>query len=502
MSASASKKKRKELLQQGASAQDLVKKESKKKRNRVLRNGLIVFAILLVTAGIIFALVQTTQAERYKPKYDVTAAAATIGEQKVTVPIFNYFYNNTASTYVNLYMQYGLIEANKPLSEQQADEDHTWEEYFIETTKSYIKQVYNGYTAALKDGYTLTEDDKSSIQSSIESMKMEAENYGYSNTDRYLALTCGLGCTLENYEEYLTVNQIYTSYAKKMEETFKPTDEEIAAEYAANSQDYDTVDFSYTKIKAEAEETEDEDAEPTYTDEALSEARAKAEEARNEFPDSATTLSGTMYTAKNNLLENAATWLFDAARKEGDIAVFGSEDKTEFQVVRFNSRDDNDYYRSTAYVISITKDTGEVEEGQKTAEEKFNGIKNGLTAEMTDSEFVSLASEYGITTNNYGTNRNAYIKDVTDFLYADGRAAGDTETFENDTTYYIVRYTGKEETKYQYALVESSLEQSKEEAWNESIQNSYEAVYDEALLLNANTDLTYYQNSSSTDEAS
>ena len=283
---------------------------------------------------------------------------------------------------------------------------------------------------------------------------------------------------------------------------YLPSDEEISAEYASNSQDYYTVDFSYIKIKAEAEETEDEDAEPTYTDEALSEARAKAEEARNEFPDSATTLSGTMYTAKNNLLENAATWLFDAARKEGDIAVFGSEDKTEFQVVRFNSRDDNDYYRSTAYVISITKDTGEVEEGQKTAEEKFNGIKNGLTAEMTDSEFVSLASEYGITTNNYGTNRNAYIKDVTDFLYADGRAAGDTETFENDTTYYIVRYTGKEETKYQYALVESSLEQSKEEAWNESIQNSYEAVYDEALLLNANTDLTYYQNSSSTDEAS
>ena len=498
MSASASKKKRKELDQQGTSTKQLVEQEAKKKKKRLIGNLLIVFAVLLVTAGIIFALVQTTQAERYKPKYDVTVPVATVGEQKVSVPIFNYFYNNIASNYANLYLQYGLIEANKPLSEQQADEEHTWEQYFIESAKSYIREVYNGYSAALEDGYTLTEEDKTAIQTGLDNIKSEAETYGYSNTDRYLALTCGLGCTLENYEEYLTVNQIYSSYEAQMEETFKATDEEIAAEYEKNAQDYDIVDFSFVKFKAQAEQTDDENAAETYSDEELSSVRAQAEEARNNFPDTASTLNGTITTAQNNLLENAADWLFAAGRKEGEIAVFGTEDKTEFQVVRFNSRDDNDYYRTTAYVLSITKDSGEVEEGQKTAEEKFNAIKDGVTAEMTDSEFASLASENGVTASNYGINRTSYNKDIIDFLYAEDRKAGDTETFETDTTYYIARYTGKEEQKYQYELLQSAVEQEKEETWHNNIVNAHEATFDDTMLKNANTDLTFYQNTTST----
>jgi hypothetical protein len=136
MSASASKKKRKELDQQGLTAKQLAEQKAKQGKKKVWKNVLIVAAVVIVIAGIILGLAQLVRSQRSG------AVVATVGDHEITVPVFNYFYNTTASQYGNLYQQMGMLEGGVPLS-QQTMGDGTFEDFFIENTKTSIQQVYN-----------------------------------------------------------------------------------------------------------------------------------------------------------------------------------------------------------------------------------------------------------------------------------------------------------------------------------------------------------------------
>jgi hypothetical protein len=176
----------------------------------------------------------------------------------------------------------------------------------------------------MKAGYQLTDEDKANVQNTVDSMKTEASMYGYSDPDDYMALRFGSYCDMDNFEDYLTVCQYYNSYAEHMNDSFAPSDEEISAEYAANPQNYDTVKFQYAKFSAEAEETDEEDtsATPTYTQDAKNIAKADAAKAASEFPEDAVDGSGSYTTVNGQIPEEAADWLFDDGRKDGDIETF------------------------------------------------------------------------------------------------------------------------------------------------------------------------------------
>ena len=93
MSASASKKKRKELEEQGLSAKDLAAQKEREKKNKTLRNILIVALAILVCAAAVFAVISLVN----RPSYDTKATVATVGSKKISVPVYDYFYNNTVS---------------------------------------------------------------------------------------------------------------------------------------------------------------------------------------------------------------------------------------------------------------------------------------------------------------------------------------------------------------------------------------------------------------------
>ena len=76
MSASASKKRRKELELQGLSTKDIAAKEEKEQRSKLLRNGLIVALVVAVCVAAVFAVISLVN----RPSYDTKAAAATVGD--------------------------------------------------------------------------------------------------------------------------------------------------------------------------------------------------------------------------------------------------------------------------------------------------------------------------------------------------------------------------------------------------------------------------------------
>jgi len=506
MSASASKKKRKELDQQGLSKQQLAQKTKQETKKKTLRNVLIILAALIVVAAIIFGTIKLTEANRYAADYDVKAAAATVGEHQITVPMFNYFYNSTASNYAQMYVAYGMIQANTPLSEQSFSETQTWEDFFIETTKTNIQQVYNIYDEAMKDGYTLTTEDQAAIDMAVNNMKAEAKAAGMANVDYYLAQRCGLGCNLENFKEYLNVTQIYSSYTTQKQESFAPTAEEVAEAYAADKASYDTVAFRYTRINAESqevaseeetteEETTDADApaETEYTAEAKEKAKADAEAAKATVAAEGTALTGNKNTVVSYLNEDATSWLFDESRKEGDVEVFADAEDTVYYVVSFTSRDDNDYNRSTAYVVNIPKqDT----EGQPTAAETLAVLDKAKEDKLSDEDFEKVLTDNGFSVSVTPIARNYSNEDIRNFVYDESRQSGDMATFEDDTYYYVVRFAAKEEQTYQYTLVSSDLQNDKANEWFTQVSETNAITVDDALLANANTDLTFYSNQS------
>ncbi len=497
MSASASKKKRKELDQGGLSPKF---QEAQKTKQAQKRNNLLFICVAVLAVAAIVGLAFAIRAKKYAPDYDVKAPVATVGERSITVPEYDYFYNATASNYAQMYMQFGMIQANVPLAEQQYGEDQTWEDFFKENTNTSVEQVLNIYDAAVKAGYTLTDDDKTAIDTAVDNLKTEAESYG-ADLKQYMNARFGSGCDLDSYRHYLEIIQTYSGYVNQMNETFKPTAEEVAAEYAENPDDYDLVSYSYKAFSAEGDT--DDDGNTTYTDEAKQANQAEAEALAAELPKAETLPEGVSSATYNKanavgtLNEAAVEWLFDAGRKAGDTELFPDDEGVKYIVVRFDGRDTNDYQRAMAFVTSISKAVDEnAEEGTPTPEDKLAVFDEALKGGMSTEDYAALleANSYNSTASAVSRQSYTAVEGLQDFLYDTARKEGDIQRFEDANYYYIVRFDHMEETTYQYSLVESALESKAQEAWFNEASAVNTITLDEELLAHANTNLTFYSN--------
>ena len=523
MSASASKRKRKELEEQGLSAKAVAERKAKEERSKLLKKILIAGLAVAVALAAVFAVISLVN----RPSYDNKAAVATVGEEKISVPVYDYFYNLTASNFYNSYSF--LVQSGKKLSEQSSFfGEGTLEDYLKETTNTSLQEVLNVCAKAKAEGFKLTDEQKKSISDGLASIKTEAATYGYPSVDKYLAARFGEGCTVDSYEEYINLYLTYTGYASKLYEEFKPTAEEIQTAYEADIDTYDLVHFTYMTSAAESttvtnEEKENEgeenteaategteaategtegtteNTEPTtttYTDEAKAAAKEKAEGYAKEMPEDATSTAYNKSSTVSYFTQEIADWLFDAERKEGDVKVFArSEDEIYFYTVRFDSRDTNDYCRVNANILTITKDKedAELEEGAQTSEQKHDALLAAIKDGMTDEEFSTAVSALGYSASTSAITKTYSLEEIRDFLFDENRKAGDLlTTFESETTYYVVRYVSTDEETYRDVMVKSDL-------WDkfyDSIANANEIQIDEDLLKHAYTDLTFNTSSS------
>ena len=526
MSASASKKKRKELNEQGLSVKELAVKKASDEKKKKLRTGLLIALVAVVAIGIVIGTIAILN-NRY------TQTVATVGDEKISIPVYNCFYNNCANSICSYLSQFGLVEADVPFSKQSnpMGGDGTLEDYLIEYTNSYLTSYYALYAESKKDsGYKLSQDGKNQISDALASVKSEATEHGYPSADKYLQALMGRGVTLDDYETYLTVYITASEYDSYLQESFNPSEEELATEYDANPENYDTVFYTTSTTNAVGTVDKDsEDKDMTYTDEAKAEAKAAAEAKKDNMPEDATHTKALKSDVAN---EELAAWLFDASRKAGDTEVFSTNDAgTTYQTVRFDSRDTNDYSRVKAYVISITKDTPTEtepaeteptetepaetepaetepaetepaetepaetepaetepaetepaetepaetepaetepaetepaddksdEEKKETSEEKLEKLLDGITAEMTDEDFETYASDLGYTASVRTLAKGDTVDEVDAYVYDAARKAGDFTSIDTDKTYYVVRFVGTQEDSYRTELVKNAL---------------------------------------------
>lgn len=469
MSASREKKKR----QNGDSAEVAEAKVSQKGMSKTGKKVLIAIVAVVVIAAIVFlGMVSTGFFAQH-------GTAAVASGHKLTPAMVNYYYQ-AAYNQMSEFLNY-ILDPDVPLSEQAYSEDMSWADFLMESALGTAASTYAVYDEAVANGYTISEDGQSGIDSTLEMYEMYATLQGLDSANAMLVYNFGNGCNTKNYREYLTVNTIASEYAQSIGEGFTYSQEDIDAYYAENAVDFDGVtyrSFNVT-VPSDAEDKEAALADCEETAKAIAEAAQGSEEEftaqvqanvsedqAEAYADPDTTLRTDVTKASAG--EAAGEWLFDSARQYGDTT-YVANGETGYTVLFFVEQADHSYLLpNVAYLnfaVSDTTDTAAMSAAKESAEKAYASY---LAGEQTEDAFMAL-TETGAASGKYENLTHGSVgTEVEDWAFDSARAAGDTQVIETSSGYYVVYFSGYGST-YQNYKVETTMRQNDYNDWYQGV---------------------------------
>lgn len=526
MSASNKKKLRKEQAADVLTARQ-TQEQAEAKKLKIYTVSFLVAMIIVVCAAIGILGVRAVNNSGIIQKSTI---AANIGDRELNSVEFSYYYIDAVNSFYNewysnysentdSYLQAMGLDVSKPLDEQVYDQEsgQTWADYFVDEAIKQAASDYALYDLAVKENFTLPEEDKTSYDNTIKNLSTYATIYGYNNTDLYLRAVYGYGSTLEGYSEYFERSMLAAAYYEAYEDrlTYTADDrKEYAADKEANfdSYTYDSVYMSYTYFREGG--TKDEAGKVTYTEEENEAARKAMKEAAEQLATatslaelkemaaavkvnegnsiSVTENKSVLYTSINATLSK---WLSDESRKDGDIAAIPNESTTTdedgkettvvngYYVVIYHSRTDNTSAMADMGYIFVPYEGGkedeETEEIVYSDEDKANTkktVEGYLTewqsGEKTKESLEKLANELieeeKAETGGLVENLNVdsdYDDTIMDWVLAAERTEGETTIVEADEGFYLLYYAGKSELNYRDFMIETEMRAADYEKW-------------------------------------
>lgn len=207
---SASRERKKRMVESEQAAPQQAKKTKKK-----LSEGWIFAIIVILIPVIVFGVIFGVQASWRN------ATVVSVGDHKVSTTEFNYFYrgalNSIYSTYGSYISLLG-IDTSTPLDEQSyagSDEYDTWADFLADSAKTSAVDAYTVYDKAVEAGFSLSDDDKASIDNEINTLKTYAGVYSM-DLDEYIEAMFGKGCNEKNYRHYLEVSKLHDAYIESL----------------------------------------------------------------------------------------------------------------------------------------------------------------------------------------------------------------------------------------------------------------------------------------------
>lgn len=522
-------------------------KAAKKKKNgkgdKIIRILVKTICILLVAGVVLYGAGNILTKVFFLPQKLLTVAK--YEDEKINVAEYNYYYlnlyNQIASTTQQLDSYYGsgygayytgFNLTTDPAEQEYKGEDapegvETWADYFklMAPEKAVIQRtVYDLAMSedAKKEGFEITEDMQKEIDeqidSTIEELQSNAEKNDYA-LNNYISKSCGEGLTEKSYRELLNrdlvVEKYLTWYQEHISET--TTDDEVKSYYKENRADFDLADarlFSISYAKP-AEDSKSTDA--TYT---KAEAKKLAEEFKGKVTgeksfaelakeyapesqkesyeeDGATLAENLVKSTIESNAKKVAKWLFDSARKTGDIAVIDEEDTEAYYIVYVVSPAAPDRQTAGAdvrHILVEAETTKEDTEGNKVdlpakeieknfAEAKKEAeaiLKEWKSGDATEDSFTALAKEKsddpGVTENSglYEdiTSTSSYVPEFLDWALASHKV-GDTGIIKTDYGYHVMYFVGADKTEKWESDVRSAIA---EKEFNDFSTDLYEKV--------------------------
>ena len=551
MSASQDKKRRQAERESGSSPKTLAEREAAVKARKERRTWTIV-GVLVALFVVVIVLLNTNLL------YTGTTSV-TVGDYKFTNAEYQYYYTTAYNNFTYQYGSYasllGLdtsadldeqtvqssllttLGLEIPESLQPADEEETaeftWDDYFRETALQNMAQVTAIWDAAVKAGYTLSEEAAEEIDSTIASFETMATANNLRGADGYAAVIYGKGVTASLVRELLERAYIAEEYSADIYESFEYSADEINAYYDENADAFDAISFDYYLVEAEKVEvtetvTDEETGEETeetneeVTDETMAEAKEEADSLLEAAQSGAAqgALSFAEAVAETMGEEAEATeikslfgysvtsgygvmaeWLLDSAREPGDMAVLENEG-VGYYVVCFNSRSDNSDYNGVAFRHILVNVEDEDEDGEfseeeiEAAEQKIQEIRDEWISDgETEDAFAALANANSDDTGSNGSSlystegglyehvaKDQMVEPINDWIFDDARQSGDSEIIyvesSNYTGYHLVYFVGEDGYSYHdclalyglgYTNAPQGLRQPDYEAWQSEL---------------------------------
>ena len=547
MSASQDKKRRQAERESGSSPKTLAEREAAVKARKERRTWTIV-GVLVALFVVVIVLLNTNLL------YTGTTSV-TVGDYKFTNAEYQYYYTTAYNNFTYQYGSYAsllgldtsadldeqtvqsslftMLGLEIPESLQPADEEETaeftWDDYFRETALQNMAQVTAIWDAAVKAGYTLSEEAAEEIDSTIASFETMATANNLRGADGYAAVIYGKGVTASLVRELLERAYIAEEYSADIYESFEYSADEINAYYDENADAFDAISFDYYLVEAEKVEvtetvTDEETGEETeetneeVTDETMAEAEEEAdsllEAAQAGDLSFAEAVTGTMgeeaeATEIKSLFGYSVTsgygvmaeWLLDSAREPGDMAVLENEG-VGYYVVCFNSRSDNSDYNGVAFRHILVNVEDEDEDGEfseeeiEAAEQKIQEIRDEWISDgETEDAFAALANANSDDTGSNGSSlystegglyehvaKDQMVEPINDWIFDDARQSGDSEIIyvesSNYTGYHLVYFVGEDGYSYHdclalyglgYTNAPQGLRQPDYEAWQSEL---------------------------------
>lgn len=466
--------------------------------------------------------------------------AAKIGDERVTLAKYNYYYMelymrtyNQSKSYDSQYgagygaMYTGYDSSKSPMEQEYPGtlegfdgENPTWADAFRIQALTNM-QTYMAYSKlATEAGVTLDEDELAEIDEYIESARSSATSNDYS-LDRFLTKNYGKGVNEKLVREVLEEQQLAYKYAQQKQEDVQNgiTDAQIDEEYAANTADYAILTVHGFVVTADTSAIADdatEDEKTAATEAAMAEAKTKAEgymanvnsaetllaqaKAYNSTAtESSVTLENvTGATLTSSFSQAASDWAFAAERAAGDVTVV--ETSRGYAVLYMAQLPHKDMTKAVdvRHILvqfkTSTDDSGNavaLTDSEKAVYyQQAQAIYKQYLENPTEDNFATLANnnsdDSGSNTNG-GLYEEVHVGDMVtefnDWCFAPERKPGDTDIVETSIGYHIMYYVGNNHEEAWKSTVRSTLANNEVTAFDDDIVNGDTYKIDENSFM-------------------
>ncbi len=477
MSASKDKILRKQQIEAGTDKRSVAEAKERAKQRKSTITYAVVAAALVVFFIFIFVFNSAL------PSRAMTAV--TINGVDYSVAQLNYYYStgyinfyNTYSTYIN----YGMFfDPSTSLADQEYAEGQSWRDFFLESAVNTMAQVQMLNDQAQEAGFTLSDEDQAAYEEEMEALETSWQSLGYSNQQQFINMTYGKGVDMDMLRTEIYRTYVASAWSDQQFNSYEYTPEELDAYYADHADEYDVMSFVSYTVTADSEldaaamvEAVNGTDQETFT-------AYLADNADGDEPNVQDLVVSDLNAAYSD-------WLLDDARVPGDATSVEDGDNT--YVVMFLGRDDNSYLMANfRHILIEAEDTDgdgtfSQEEQDAAAKEAMGVYTLWQNGDATEDSFAAMVADHSDDTGSNTTGglyenvaKHTMVDPINDWLFAEGRKAGDTTVVSYDgpsyTGSHVVYYVGPSELTYAQFQADDEMRTEAYQSWMDQQMSSY-----------------------------
>ena len=503
------------------------------KHRRIKKIALISVASAIVLAALIWLIVLKVTT------VDLNSPAVTIGGEKVPLSEYafqyftsvDYYASNNSSNLTTLGLD---IEGDLRTQSCGVEgyEGKSWHEYFVDQTNLALQSTVALAAEAKKEGISIetTPSVQESIDNYMASLESYATQYGIT-TEQLIETNYGGLCTEEGIRAALERVFLAQAYMSQKLDSYEFSGDEIQAFYDENKRSLDTVSYrvmlfsdatssstdesSSSSASSSTEESQEssDTSEESQAQDGVSNLTAKEKAERmlaqitdeqsfidasteycdpeklESYQDGSATLSTGIYASQFNETA-AADWLFDDARKEGDVTILDLQ--AGYAVTYFIERVPDESY--TVDVRHVLIQPEQDSEGNSTDEQKSAAkaqaeelYQEWMNGEKTEDSFAQMAKDHSVDGNASegglyeGVYTGQMVATFNDWCFDSSRQPGDSGIVETDYGYHIMYFVGKSGPAWKENSL-TILQNQKYADFEDSLVDSYPVIIHDSVL--------------------